>query len=185
MPEDPENIDRLIDEGEEFMEGRVHRAGIDKDLSKLTSMSDTQARALERFTLYSADISGEEKQHLQAAVIRMLDGIRLLRDELSALKWKVKESKGANRNQAYLIAAILCVVLTMIGILKFNGFQITVDPNDGTIIAIESSWWGLIKKEREIKWLKVDDYDFPGWMTKGHDGKWYLYIHEGDLLPQE
>lgn len=185
MHEDPEHIDRLMDEGEEFMEERAHRAGIDKDLIKLTSMSDKQARALERFTFYSTDISGEEKQHLKAAVIRMLVGIRLLRDEMSALKWKVKESQGASRGQSYLIAAILCVVLAMIGILKFNDFKITVDPNDGTVVAIESSLWGFTKKEREIKWLKIDDYDFPGWMAKGHDGKWYLYIHEDDLLPQE
>lgn len=110
MHEDPEHLDRLMDEGEEFMEERANRAGIDKDLLKLTSMSDKQARAL-RFTIYSTDISGEEKQHLQAAVIRMLVSIRLLRDEMSALKWKVKESQGASRSQSYLIAAILCVVL--------------------------------------------------------------------------
>ncbi len=181
MNEDPEHIDRLMDEGEKFMEEQAHRAGIDKDLLKLTSMSDEQARTLKRFSLYSTDISSEENQHLQAAVIRLLLGIRILRDEISALEWKVKESRRANRSQSYLIVAILCVALAMMGIFKFNDFKITVDPNDGKVIAVESSWWGFVEREKELRWMKTDDYDFPGWMTKDKNGKWYLYIREADI----
>ncbi len=108
MHEDPEQIDSLMDAGADFMENRAHRVGIDKDLLKSTSMSDEQAHALEWFLLYSTDISNKEKTHLQAAVLRILLGLRLLREESESLKSKLRESHRASRNQSYLIAGILC-----------------------------------------------------------------------------
>lgn len=181
MHEDPEQIDSLMDAGADFMEDRAHRAGIDKDLIKSTSMSDEQVHALEWFSLYSTDISAKDTPHLQAAVLRLLLGLRLLRDEIASLQSKLRENQRASRSQSYLIAGVLCVALLLFGILRFNDLNITVDPNEGKVIAIESSWWGLVKKEREIKWMKTDDYDFPGWMTKDANGKWYLYIREDDF----
>ena len=178
MNNDPEQIDSLMDAGADLIEDQAHRAGIDKDLIKSTAMSNEQVHALEWFSLYSTDISAKDKPHLQAAVLRLLLGLRLLRDEVTSLQSKLRENQRASRSQSYLLAGVLCVALLLFGILRFNDLNITVDPNEGKVTAIESSWWGLVKKEREIKWMKTDDYDSPGWMTKDANGKWYLYISE-------
>ena len=178
MHEEPEQIDSLMDAGVDFMEDRAYRAGIDKDLIRSTSMSNEEVHALEWFSLYSTEISAKDKPHLQAAVLRLLLRIRLLRDEVASLQSKLRESQRASRRQSYSIAGVLCVALLWFGVLRFNDLNISVYPDEGKVIAIESSWWGFVKKEREIRWVKTDDYDFPGWMAKDTNGKWYPYIHE-------
>ena len=80
----------------------------------------------------------------------------------------------------YTIIVFAIVVLAFIAILKFKNFEIAVSPESKEILAISSSWWSLKITEREIKWMKPDGYDFPGWMTKGKDGQWYLYLIEDD-----
>jgi hypothetical protein len=185
MDDDPNHIDRLIDEGEDLTTEQAHGVGIDEALIKLASLSASQVHALEQFVLNIQEVSGRDKQYLREAVISMLMSIRLLREEVSALKWTVIGSRKSYRRQSYLIAAFCCVVLVTVGALRFNDLQIIVDPSDSVVMAIESSWWGFARKEREIRWMKTDEYDFPGWMAKGRDGKWYLYVHEGNFLAEE
>lgn len=181
MPEDPELIDSLKDDGASFMEDRAHRAGIHNDLIKSTSMSNDRLRLSKGSCFFLTDISVEEKPHLRAAIFRLLFGLRLFHDEIASLKSKLAKSQRASSSQFYLIAGLLCIAFLLFGILKFNDFNITVAPNKGNVIAIESLWWGFVKVEKEIKWMKADDYDFPGWMTEDVNGKWSLYIREEDF----
>ena len=74
----------------------------------------------------------------------------------------------------------LACILVFIGLLTFRDLDITVDPTDGSVIAIESRWWGIVKNEREIRWMKTADYSSPGWMAKDQSGRWCLYITEMD-----
>lgn len=67
----------------------------------------------------------------------------------------------------------------LIAIFNFSGFYIAVDPDDGSIYYVKTSWWTLKKEHREIRWMKTNEYDYPGWMTKHKEtGEWYILFYE-------
>ena len=63
---------------------------------------------------------------------------------------------------------------------SFSENYITVDANDPSVYAVESSWWGWSQKMRVLNWMQTADYDYPGWMTKNDQGDYYMYIVEFD-----
>ncbi|MFH2064210.1 MAG: hypothetical protein ABIK15_03295 [Pseudomonadota bacterium] len=102
------------------------------------------------------------------------------RDDL-ALKLSQKTKDASKyKDGYYTVILFVAVFLVLIAILKFKNFEIVVSPESKKVIAISSSWWGLKTTEREIRWMKIDGYDSPGWMTKGKDGRWYLYLLDDD-----
>ncbi|MFZ5447341.1 MAG: hypothetical protein ACOZFS_01725 [Thermodesulfobacteriota bacterium] len=81
---------------------------------------------------------------------------------------------------------IVIFTIIFLAVLKFNNYEITVDPYSNKVIAISSTCWGIKKVYREIKWVKTNEYELPAWMTKDKEGKWYPYIfedtHESQLI---
>ena len=118
------------------------------------------------------------KQQIRKLLVRLLLAIQLLNKDNLTLKYREEQTPKKYKSSRALVAQFFIVLLAMTAFLTFHHTEITVDPSDGSIFATESSWWGIIKKHREIKWMKTDDYDDPGWMAKGKNGKWYLYIAE-------
>ena len=51
---------------------------------------------------------------------------------------------------------ILFIVAILLSLPFFKGTYITVDPNQNKVIAVETSWWGFSKHERQIKWMYTD-----------------------------
>lgn len=102
------------------------------------------------------------------------------RDDLARQLSRKSKEASKYKDGYYTVIIFAAIILAFIAILKFKSFEIVVSPESKEVIAISSSWWGLKTTEREIKWMKTDGYDFPGWMTKGKDGNWYLYLIEDD-----
>lgn len=180
MSEDPEYLDQLMDEGAAFMEERARQAGIDPELVRITGMSLDETAALEWFLLDSRDLSEIEQNHLQSAVRHLLFGLRFLRAKVSNVESEGREKSRIKRNKLHTVILILSLSLFWLALLKFDDFRIAVDPYEGTVTAIKSSWWGFVQTEKEIKWMQTKDYDSPGWMAKDANGEWYIYIREDD-----
>ena len=78
----------------------------------------------------------------------------------------------------HLFLAFLLPGAIFLALMTRNSYEITVATVDGSVIVVESSWWGLNKNSRKIRWMKTKDYDYSGWMTKDNNGGWYLYLTE-------
>lgn len=58
----------------------------------------------------------------------------------------------------------------------FSGQEITVEVDDGTVWHTQTTWWGLARTKREIRWMQTPDYDFPAWMARDSSGAWYVFL---------
>jgi hypothetical protein len=157
--------------------------GIDEELVKLASMHDKERNALEHFLFHSKNAPETEVSHLWAAIVRLLLLARSLHSQNISLEIKVSGYLRDKKKQTHSMVAMLLVAVGIIGVLTFNDFRITVEPYDNSVIAIKTSWWGLVSKERQIKWMRPSGYDLHGWMTKDANGEWYLYIREDNSDP--
>jgi len=91
---------------------------------------------------------------------------------------RAESERRSRRSAAITLLALAGIALAYCAILTFASTEITVDPNSESVSAIESRWWGLAKKERELRWIQPKGFELPAWMVRGPDGQWYPYIVE-------
>lgn len=80
-----------------------------------------------------------------------------------------------NRMIRWIIALILVLPIA-IGTFHRHEFQVDID--EPKVYSVESSWWGLRQKWREIRWMKPKGYDSSSWCARKSDGSWYPYVYE-------
>ena len=68
------------------------------------------------------------------------------------------------------------LLLGLLGALSFDGSEITVEANSPKVFQVSTSWWGLRRAYREIRWRKPDGLDFEAWCAQAPDGTWYLAV---------
>jgi hypothetical protein len=83
-----------------------------------------------------------------------------------------------------MYTASILFFAVMIAILTADSTAISLDPYENRIVAIESRWWRLSKRERELRWMKNGEDENSRWMAKGDDGKWYPYIVEDNTVTE-
>ena len=75
------------------------------------------------------------------------------------------------------------VIIAGIAAMTFRRLDISLDPDDGSITAIESRWWGFQKKEHPLHWVRPSRDSVGGWMTANERGEMYRYL-ESDNSPE-
>jgi hypothetical protein len=151
---------------------------IDEDLFKLSAMGNKERNALKNFLVNSKNGTEIETLCLWAAVARIILLARSLHSQNIALERKIGSFLRDNKKQSHFIITILILLVMFFGIATFRDFKITVEPYENSVVAINTSWWGLVSKAKEIKWMQPSGYDSPGWMAKDEKGEWYLFIKE-------
>lgn len=68
------------------------------------------------------------------------------------------------------------VIIVVVGAMTFRRVDIALDPDDGSITAVESRWWGIQKIEHPLRWVPPSSAGDGGWMTKSERGEMYRYI---------
>ena len=180
-PDNDEEIDGLAQEYDRFLEKQRNEFGID-EFVKIAGLSPEQDRFIEDLLLNPHPNESENNQQFGKLLVRLLLAIQRLHQENLNIKYREEQEQKKRKSNRIFAVQFFVVAGVIIALLTFRHTEFTADPGDGSVFAIESSWWGFVKKHREIKWITTDDYDSPGWMARGEDGKWYLYmVEKGEL----
>jgi len=62
----------------------------------------------------------------------------------------------------------------------FKGTVFIPDTGSNQVTAVEKSWWGLVKKERTLKYFRAPGYEYAAWNAKNDKGEWFLYLTNYD-----
>jgi hypothetical protein len=76
------------------------------------------------------------------------------------------------------LAGVFAIIAVLTALLTFRGFYIHVAPDDPSVLAVETSWWGLSETKRRIRWMQPSGLDYAAWCTRSNDGEWYPYLVE-------
>lgn len=68
------------------------------------------------------------------------------------------------------------VIIFGIAAMTFRRVDISLDPDDGSITAVESRWWGAQKIGHPLRWVPLSSDGLGGWVTTNERGEAYRYF---------
>lgn len=157
-------------------ERRRTEVGLDKCWLGRAGFSPGQVHALERDLVDATNLSDEETRNLKEATVRLLALSKLHESSIVELESEIQAVRSRVGDQRAHLAIFVGVVLGIVALLNFSSVEITVDPDDNAVFAVEQSWWGLSERWRRLRWMKAGGYRFPAWMAQDLGGEWYPYV---------
>lgn len=173
-----DELERMIDAGSDFMYGQAATIGIDAELVKLTGMKVDERRVLERFALHSEKLTANERISLRSAVQRLLLAVQTVRtksaDARRANEWAAREHQRSTRSLYFWST----LPLLLLAVATYSDTATVVDTSDGTVMYVQTSWWGIARQEHEIRWMQIQDPEGSYWMAQDKQGSWYPFLIE-------
>jgi hypothetical protein len=84
----------------------------------------------------------------------------------------------------WIIAAVVAMIF--LAPMTFESHELIVDAHTPNVYAVTTTWWGLRREEREIKWMKPEGAEYASWCARSKDGEWYPFIVDelgGEAVP--
>ncbi|MBH0198757.1 MAG: hypothetical protein HP497_04950 [Nitrospira sp.] len=177
-----DEIDRLAENYGQVLETQRRELGLDEFI-KIVPLSCDQQHLVEDILLIPDPQGIENRSKIRELLVPILTTFHSLRNIIATLNNNEVQKQRERRSNRVLAVLPLVISVAMIATLTFRHAEITVYTDDDSVFLIESSWWGLEKKHREIKWMESED-DGSGWMVRDEDGSWRLYLIDRDFFSE-